>query len=651
MLKKRFLGGRCALALFFFSWFSSQLKAEEWPPLTPEEQSMTTSPISPGAAAILLRREVDSDDNQSIEKQFYRIKILTEEGRKYADISIPYVKGATSIDNMKARVVRPNGTVVAVNPEVFEKTVAKSGGVKILTKTFTIPEAGVGSIIDYKFNFRWDETRLRSPEWILQHELPTLHAKFGFKAYSQLAVAWTAKRLPGGVAPVQDKNSVFRLSLDNIPAFVEENYAPPESVLQMKVEFFYFRRPPESVDKFWKDEAKDWSDSAEAFIGRRKGVAAAAAQLVATADSPEAKLRKLYERAQQVRNLTWERAKSEKESKREKLKDNNNVEDVLEHGYGYRTQINRLFVALARAAGFDAAAVRVSERDAQFFDMNLLDGAQLDGELAVVRLGERELYLDPGTPTCPFGLVYWPKTGVKAVRLGEKGGQWLVTPQPEAKDARIERSAQLDLDDQGTLRGTIQVTYSGQSALSRRLDNRNNDEAGRKKEIEDEIKGWLPSAATFKLEEITGWEGAEEPLLAKGSIEIPDFGVATGSRLLVSMSLFASESEHPFAASHRVHPVYFEYPYETIDQVELQVPQGRKVDGLPEAHRETTAFGQFELSVSAEEGVIRAKRRLAFEGFVFPVEHYASLRAFYAAVRGGDEQQAVLRADEVDHGQ
>jgi hypothetical protein len=63
-------------------------------PVVPDDLKMTAGPQAPGAPAIILFRQVDRDDNgrTSHENDYFRIKILTEEGRKYADIEIPYFK-------------------------------------------------------------------------------------------------------------------------------------------------------------------------------------------------------------------------------------------------------------------------------------------------------------------------------------------------------------------------------------------------------------------------------------------------------------------------------------------------------------------------------------------------------------------------------
>ena len=89
-------------------------------------------------------------------------------------------------------------------------------------------------------------------------------------------------------------------------------------------------------------------------MGKKNALEPEVAKTVSPSDTPEQKLRKLYDRAQQIRNLSNEDSKSEKEAKQENLKKNNNASDVLQHGYGNAREINLVFTALARSAGFEA---------------------------------------------------------------------------------------------------------------------------------------------------------------------------------------------------------------------------------------------------------------------------------------------------------
>ena len=78
------------------------------------------------------------------------------------------------------------------------------------------------------------------------------------------------------------------------------------------------------------------------------------AQIVSPNDTPDVKLRKIYDRVQQIRNKSYELQKTEQEEKREKEKAAENVEDVWKRGYGNGMQLTWLFLGLVRAAGFQA---------------------------------------------------------------------------------------------------------------------------------------------------------------------------------------------------------------------------------------------------------------------------------------------------------
>lgn len=99
-------------------------------PVSPDELKMTSDPAAPGVPAIILYREVARyDDRVPHEDNYFRIKILKEEGRKYGDIEIPFYKERDEdISGIKARTIRPDGTIAEFHGQVFEKFLVKRRG-------------------------------------------------------------------------------------------------------------------------------------------------------------------------------------------------------------------------------------------------------------------------------------------------------------------------------------------------------------------------------------------------------------------------------------------------------------------------------------------------------------------------------------------
>lgn len=622
-------------------------KKGEWLPITDEERRFTEVPGNPGAPAVLLYRENYSDDVDSFDRHYFRIKILTDEGRKYGDVEILYWKALFKVEDIQARTIRPDGTVVPFNGKVFDKVLIKHKGLKIQAKTFTLPEVEVGSIIEYRYTLSpWP----LNTHWTIQHELFTRRARFFFRPYLQSSynIRWVSYLSRGRPGPVSnEKEGTVELAVQNLPAFHKEEFMPPEKMLQERVAFYYTREWDETPDAFWKREGKEWHDVAEKFIGKRKGIEQAVAAIVDPADPPETKLRKLYARVQQIRNLSYEEEKTEKEEKREKLKDSNNVEDVWKRGYGWRDEITRLFVALARAAGFQAASARVSQRDEYFFMRDLLDWRQLNNEVAIVRLGDRDRFFDPATPFCPFGLLRGYRAGVQGLRLDPQGGVFIKTPDPTPDQAFISRRAELTLDDEGSLNGSLEVAFHGQEALDRRLNAVDEDEAGRRSDLEDYIRNALPSGAEVTLEEVKGWDQTEEPLVARFRLAIHGLGVSTGRRLLLPLGVFHTNKGNPFEVQTRKHDVYFDYPYQQEDEITIQLPSGLRVETLPQPSRASSGVGDFELVSENDGGSLRIHRRMRLNRYYFSVSQYSELRNFYSAMRTGDGEQAVLQISEV----
>ena len=95
-----------------------------------------------------------------------------------------------------------------------------------------------------------------------------------------------------------------------------------------------------------------------------------------------------------------------------------------------------------------------------------------------------EYYLDPSARFYPFGILPWYETQASGVRVNKNGVEFVTTPLPPSSDAILARSASLEIDEEGTVSGTVQVEFKGQRAALWREDERNEDEAGRRKKLE-----------------------------------------------------------------------------------------------------------------------------------------------------------------------
>jgi Domain of Unknown Function with PDB structure (DUF3857) len=642
------------LAVWIFA--VSQAKAGVgFQPVSTDELRITNEPLAPGAPAIILYRQVDRDDNgrTSHEDDYIRIKILTEEGRKHADVEIPFLKGSQDVVGVKGRTIRPDGTIVNFDGKVFEKYLVKGRGVKYLAKTFTLPDVQVGGIIEYSYTVDLGEYMLFDSHWILSDDLFTKKAQFSLKpyrgTYELWSLRWSWNVLPAGtVSPKQGSDGTVRMEAANIPAFQTEDYMPPPDELRSRVDFIYEQGFVEKDQaSYWRSFGKKQNGQLESFIGKRKAMEQAVAQIISPNDSQEVKLRKIYDRVQQIRNTSYELQKTEQEQKREKEKPAENVEDVWKRGYGDGVQLTWLFLGLVRAAGFDAYGCWVSSRSQYFFSPVTMQRSKLNTNVVLVKLNGKDVYFDPGAAFTPFGLLTWYETSVPGLRLDKDGGTWIVTTLPQASDSRVERAGKLKLSDTGDLEGKLTVTYVGLDAMYNRLEERNADEVERKKFLEERVTSQVGAAADAELTNKPDWAGSETPLVAEFNVKIPGWASNAGKRVMIPAAIFTAGEKGVFEHTNRVQPIYFEYPHTKMDDVTVELPPGWQVSSVPPEQVRDGHVIVYSLKVESSPGTLRLTRKLAVDVLLLEPKYYPALRNFFQTVRTSDGVQIVVVPGEI----
>jgi hypothetical protein len=624
---------------------TTAVRADDWLPIDPAELASKSEPKAPAAPAIFLYRQVDRNDEENFETVYLRIKILTDEGRKYANVEIPYNRNYEGVGFIRARTIRPDGSIAEFNGQFFDKPIVQGNGRKLMAKTFTMSDVQVGAIVEYRYRHTLRSGYVSDSHWILSDELYTKHAKFSLvpSGYFYLRYAWPVG-LPEGASPPKKDGGRVRLEVRDVPAFVAEDYMPPENELKYRVDFIYQSHDnnEDEPDPYWKKFGKLAFRSVDAFIDEKKTMTQAVSEIVDANDSSEVKLKKIYKRTQQIRNLSFERYKSEEERKRDTPKEIKNVADMWKRGYGDAMQVTWLFLGLTRAAGFEADPVVVSTRDQTFFNKNVMNGNDLNSNVVLVKLNGQDLYLDPGVPFAPFGMLPWSATGVKGLKLDKNGGSWVEVPMPKASDSKVIRNANLKLTTTGALEGKVTVTYTGLAALRRRLDERNEDDVDRKQYLEDDLNNAIPVGIDVKVINTPAWEGSDDALVVEYELTVAGWASGAGRQWLLPVGLFAQREKNMFKHAMRVHPLYFSYPTETEDDISIALPTGFRVNNLPAPFTSGGKNLSYSTSVEEKDGVLLIRRRLSSSLLYLPQKAYSQVRDFYQQLKTRDEQQVVV---------
>ncbi len=619
------------LVAFLLSIVPEQLGqvSDAWQPVPKEDLTLKDNPANPGSSAMILERQIYTDDEKRFQTEWVRIKIFNEEGRAYADIEIPYFAKVSTVENIRGRTVRSDGTVIIFNGAVFDKVVAKYRRLRYEAKTFTLPGVEIGSVIEYAYTVRWKESLpdyVRHPQgylfreawtiptatWTIQQALFTRHAVFVLRPVKEGRLGSAYVRLPGG-GPSWQPDGTKRMEVHNVAAIEQEDYMPPESMLNSRVHFYYMVGYVDA--NWWNEFGKLQAQKAEKFTEKTPFLERAANEIAPKSDPPEVRLRKLYTRVQQIRYLSYEPSKTEKEVKREHLPENKSAEDIYRHGYGSGKP-------------------------------DVLDASQLNAIVVLVRLKNENLYFDPASRFCPYGLLPWFESATKGVLWDKSGGAVLDVHAPANESSVIERTAELKLQPDGSLDGELDVVFTGQEALDRRLSASDEDETGRRKLLEDEIKALTPPGAKIDVDSVAGWQDLEQPLRVRCRFHASRFAVLTHQRMLFPMAVFQANRRSMLTHSKRMQPVYFRHGYSEVDKITISLPAGYRVEALsPDVNLKTT-FATYQAKRTGEAGVVRLERHAVISQYSFPPESYGSLRQYLDQVRQSDAENVVLHGME-----
>jgi hypothetical protein len=319
------------------------------------------------------------------------------------------------------------------------------------------------------------------------------------------------------------------------------------------------------------------------------------------------------------------------------------VEEVWKRGYANGAQLTWLYLALVRAAGFDSYGCWVSDRRQYFFNAKLMQSRKLNSNVVLVKLNGKDLYFDPGAAFTPFGLLTWSETGVSGIRMDKNGGSFIMTTLPESAESQIHREAKLKLSDTGDIDGTLKVTYTGLEAMYRRLEQRNTDEVERKKFLEDQIKEQIPAAAELELTNKPDWASTETPLVAELKLKLPGWASGAGKRVMLPVGFFTVYEKQVFEHTARVHPIYFEYPYQKVDDVSVVLPEGWQVSNVPPSRTQDGHIIVYKLDVGNSNGAVHIVRKMDVNITLLDQKYYSALRNFFQVVRTGDEEQVLLQ--------
>ena len=655
-----------SLCLLFVCSMTAFAQDKDWREVSSAELAMKTPTVDADADAEAIFWDVRIDDSSSDDlsrSHYVRVKIFTERGReKYSKFDIPFYKGL-KIKDLSARVIKPDGSITEIKKEdIFEREIIKAGGVKIKAKSFAVPNIEPGVIVEYRYREAINDAGARGMQLDFQRDIPVQNLSYYYKPYNKKEPNYQSYNFTD-TKFVKDDKGFYLARRTNVPAFREEPLMPPEETVRpwmliqgaslglislSEFSISYTIKDPSNPSTFWGGVGAEQSGLVKLMNKSNGDIKKAAAEITASASTPEEKLRKIYEFCQtQIKNTSFDASLTDDD--RRKLPATKSLNDVLKRRQANAQYIDLLFGAMANSIGLETRVVFAANREKMFFDPNMTNESFIHPAAIAVQVGSDWKYFNPGVSFLPYGMLVWYEEDVWALLIGEKNFSWVKTPLSGTDKTFAKRTGKFNLLEDGTLEGTVRQEYSGHLALDYRLENFDESTDKLENNLKEEIKNRISTAevSNVSIENLTE---SGKPLAYNYKVRIPNYAQKTGKRLFLQPGFFEYGGNPVFSTASRKYDVYFHYPWAEQDTIEINLPKGFELDSAdqPGAVNDPQKISLLDVDIRIDKSSNKMfyNRKFYFGngGFtLFPATAYKSLKSLFDEFHKSDTHTITLK--------
>jgi hypothetical protein len=314
----------------------------------------------------------------------------------------------------------------------------------------------------------------------------------------------------------------------------------------------------------------------------------------------------------------------------------NGVRKAYKERVGNVADINLMLTSMLRSAGLNADPVLVSTRSNGVPLFPTIDG--FNYVISVVKLSTGGSVLLDATEKyslpniLPTRVVNW--NGRKV----EKDGASSWVKLTSSKHALEDNNLSVKISDDGLVEGVLRSKFSNLKALNYR-ENKNHLK-------EDVLRSQLEEKYTIEIDEfkLLNKNKLSKPVVERIKFSSEDLIEEINGKLYVEPLLFFANSTNPFKLEDRKFPVDFVTPWKDVHRVSIQIPEGYKIEILPEkiAIGMPEDLGVFKFQTSRKGNKIYTVCILQFNSAIIVPQYYGVLKEFYAKVVEKQSEKIVL---------
>lgn len=631
---------------------------EPWDPIPPQAWEAAARPDSGGRDAIILFEEGLLEDREGAFRLtvFRRIKVFTEEGRDAGKVEIPYRRGDSKIEGIRARSVRIDGASTELSTgQIVTSIILKSAGTEYNQASFIVPGIEPGCIVEYRYSLSGKQDAFWAWPWYFQNEHYTVESRLRWKpsewaTSSGMRPHWVVRRIPEvlvsrSCVPDCDRPRELTFTLLRIPGPRDEEMRPPREDVGPHVVTSYVgaRTTPLEYWSWWKRSL----DAIAAGFSRNLGPLKAVIEKVRQdhADSWEALAEVhvwLRENVRSSAELSWQDLQG-------KLKPRSfwgtaqTVAEMIANREGSPYEICLAYAAAAKALGLEACVVLVRDRREGAFDYRVI-GFIPTNAIAAVRSSEggRWRFHSPASRFAARENLPWYYRGGYGLVAGPGQSLFLKLQPEDGPAGHSSWTVDLRLDETGSLEGRFSGSLHGEESRAMRAWLHGENPESWRELLAKSLAPELKSGLDMEAPDIGG--SPDSALILHGTLRFPSLASSAGSLLSLSMAPLTPWRFHGgFDTERRSQPVFFRFARSERVVVNLRLPEGATLETLPSGGKLETGLGRWTSTWSRSEGGVRYERLVEMPWAELPALDYPEVQKFFRSLGQDDEEVLVVR--------
>jgi len=584
----------------------------------------------------------------------FAIRILRREGREYAVGHVGYIPDIGKVKELRAWLIRPSGEIKRYGKDDI---VDSAGATNDVYNEYRVKhvsassDADAGTVFGYSYSLE-DRSVFSQDDWAFQSSIPVVNSRYTLA----LPPGWHAEGVTFNHAKIEPivNGSTYTWELSNLPSIPEEPLSPSLSNLVARLAVSYY--PPAtgaaaSIKTFtnWAEVGTWMSELEDPQVLVDDALARKAYELTALAKSEYEKIQAIGRYVQNIQYISIQTGLGRGGGYRP-----HSSTEVFAKSYGDCKDKANLMRAMLKVVGISSFPVSIYSGDPEYVRPDWPSPQQFNHCIIAVKVSDetrtttiiqhsrfgRLLIFDPTDSETPIGDLPFYLQGSLALIDSKDSSELVKMPVTPPESNQLERNAELKLEADGAIAGSIQERALGQTAAKFRTQYRHLS----RPEYNAMIERWLTTgAAAAHLDKIEPIDSAAEGRFALNiEFSAKSYGQLMQDRLLIFKPAVVSRRDDlTLTAPRRKHPIVLQSNAYS-ETVRVKLPAGFDVDEMPDAVKIETTFGSYTTSYENKDGELIYKRRLSQRAITIPADQYDVVRNFFERIRTAEQAPVVL---------